>query len=94
MANFGAGSELENFLERLGIEDQSMYDLTKQTLAQEGVSVEQLYTMISDEDLEEIGVPEIARRLIKAAVQVRPSTEIVFVFQLIPFPALRAEIVT
>ena len=51
-----------------------MYDLTKENLVREGVTLGHLYTMITDQDLEEIGIPEMPRRLIRAALQVPSST--------------------
>jgi hypothetical protein len=66
----GAGSKLDRFLDSLGIEDKWMYDRTKDVLVREGITLDQLYTEISDRDLQDVGVPEIPRKLIKTAVQV------------------------
>lgn len=65
-----AGVGLDKFLDGLDIEDGDVYKLTKEILIQESVTVDQLYHSISEQDLEEVGIPEISRRLIRSAVQV------------------------
>jgi hypothetical protein len=64
-----AGNELENFVLGLEIADKKVEDEALRILTAENVNVEQLFSSISDADLQNMGVPELVRELISSAVQ-------------------------
>jgi hypothetical protein len=59
---------MDKFVESLDFPDKRIAELARDILIREGVSVSQLGTCITDADLEEIGIPEAARRILLQAV--------------------------
>jgi hypothetical protein len=59
---------MDKFVESLDFPDKSIAELARDILIREGVNVSQLGTCITNDDLEEIGIPEAARRILLQAV--------------------------
>ena len=55
-------TQLQIFLNCIEFPDKATEDLTRDTLTKEGVTVSQLGICITHSDLDEIGIPEAARR--------------------------------
>jgi hypothetical protein len=68
-----SGSELEKYIFDLEIADKNLEDETLAILKAEGVSLKQVLDgTVTDTDLQEIGVPEPVRELIRSATQAFP----------------------
>ena len=60
---------MDDFLDTLSLASDEILADTKAKLNDEYVALDQLLTVITDEDLEEIGISEIARHAIRIGVE-------------------------